>query len=122
MIEQSVSETKKQKRVRVVDVPSTTTPETAEELLNEVCEQGYYVLTIVPGDLGVTRAFFGKRRVLQYVENSDGRQDEALAIINAHPRESLRVLVERLRRAGIKRGKTWVSEKRLNTGQARLPE
>lgn len=42
----------------------------------------------------------------------DGRETEALAIIKADPDASLRQLVERLEDVGIRRGKTWISDKR----------
>lgn len=97
--------------IRVVDVHPTTTAEEAEQSLNAVCDEGYYVLSIVPCDDG-TRAFFGKRREPNK-PNVDGKREEALEIIKAHPNESVREIVARLQDAGIKRGRSWVSEQRF---------
>ncbi len=105
--------TETQKRIAVVDVPGTATAEEAEQLLNAACDRGYYVLSIVPGLTGV-RAFLGKRRDPKLRgKQTDGRHGEAMAIIKAHPRDSIRKLVGRLAAVGIKRGRTWVSEKRM---------
>ena len=46
------------------------------------------------------------------LRNADGKEDEALAIIRAHRSDSTFNLVERLKAAGIQRGKSWVSWKR----------
>lgn len=48
------------KQILVVDLPSGTTRERAESLLNGAYEQGYYLRTILPGDDGVW-AYLSKR-------------------------------------------------------------
>jgi hypothetical protein len=42
----------------------------------------------------------------------DGREDEAVRIMRANPELSVRELVDTLADSGVKRGKTWVSNKR----------
>ena len=106
----------------VVDVPLNATPEYAEHILNAACERGYYVLAILPGVMGGARGYFGKRRAPllrgnKPKSNTDGKQDAALAIIKANPGDSIRQLVNRMQDAGIIRGKTWVSEKRMELGR-----
>jgi hypothetical protein len=107
------------KRIRVVDVPSGATAETAENLLNAVCED-YYVMAIHPGDDGGARAFFnlrtrhlsGEDRPL-FRGNKDGKEETALSIIREHVEESCTKLEQRLAEAGIKRSVNWIGKKRL---------
>ena len=110
------------KTIIVVDVPPNVAPEQAELLLNAACERGYYVLAVLPGVMGGARGYFGKRREPllrgnKPKSNTDGKQDAALAIIKANPCYSIRQLVNRMQDAGIIRGKSWVSEKRMELGR-----
>ena len=103
------------RQILVADVPADATAEEAEALLNAVCDRGYYVLAITPGLNGGARGFFGRRREpksASRLRNRDGREAEALDIIRRWSDESCRVLQKRLGAAGIKRGHSWVSEKR----------
>lgn len=112
------------KQMMVVDMPFGTTAEQADVLLNGVCEQGYYVRTILPVENGV-RAYLNKRnpewvaQAAQAAENAqanraarDAENSKALEIIKSAPRDSVRMLKARLAKAGIKRGKNWVCETR----------
>ena len=46
--------------------------------------------------------------------NRDGQNEKALVIIKANPDMSIRALVNVLKDSGIKRGKTWVSDARID--------
>ena len=103
------------KQILVVDVPAASTAEEAERLLNAVCERGYYVLAILPGERGGAHAYFNRRRPIPIAPprgNRDGKADAAIDIIKANPDKSLSQTVELLKAAGIKRGINWVSTKR----------
>src|SRR5579872_7189061 len=106
------------KRILVVDVPAQATAETAERLLNEACEQGYYILAIHTQEGGGARAFFNLRTRLdragapRALGNRDGKEDAALEIIRMHPGDTIAGILGRLRAAGIQRGRNWVSQKR----------
>lgn len=105
--------------IRVIDIPNSTSAEEAASFLNALYAEGFYLHSVVPyGDR--MRAIFKilksetARRNPKQRGNTDGREADALTIIRDHPRDSIRVLLARLGRAGIKRGKNWVSEKRLS--------
>ncbi len=49
------------KSIRVVDVPVDATAEQAEEILNTVCDAGYYLMQFRSTETGVLRAFFKLR-------------------------------------------------------------
>jgi hypothetical protein len=106
------------KRIMVVDVPLSDMAEAAEQRLNDVCEAGYYIIAIQPGERGTSRAFFGLRtrsdRSPDEPKPDDRNQKDgvALGILRAHINDSIFTLVRRLESAGIKRGRNWVSEKR----------
>jgi hypothetical protein len=80
---------------------------------------------VLPLPCGRTRAFYrlvsraydkkpGERNKLGgFQANQDGKDDAAARIIRHNSILSVRELVELLAEAGIKRGKTWVSETRM---------
>ncbi len=70
-------------------------------------DQDDFVLKYVPGSENAVLA--PKTR---FKGNRDGKDDAAVAIINAHPALSLRELVELLDTHGIKRGKDWTQKNR----------
>lgn len=49
------------KTIRVVDIPAGATAEQAEEMLNAVCNDGYYFMQFRSSETGETRAFFKLR-------------------------------------------------------------
>ena len=49
--------------------------------------------------------------------NKDGKDDAALALLKAHPKASVRETVELLKEAGIKRGRSWIQERRAGIVQ-----
>jgi len=49
------------KSIRVVDVPVDATAEQAEEILNTVCDAGYYLMQFRSTETGLLRAFFKLR-------------------------------------------------------------
>lgn len=110
-------------RIQVVDVPAGATTEETERLLNDVCEQGYYVLAVLPVNHGGSRAYFNQRKHVPGKTargnpgNRDGKDEAALAIVEAHPKASIREVVELLNGAGIKRGRSWVQERRLRISE-----
>lgn len=114
--------------VEVVDVPPSATEDQARKLLNRPCEENRYMLVqvvILPD--GTQRAIYrmlaraldmkpGERALLcRFGGNRDGKEDAARALIEANRSKSLREIVNMLKQAGIKRGKTWVSEARMAT-------
>lgn len=112
-------ETSDKKHIVVIDIPSTSTAEEAAEMLNAVCDRGYYMRMVTPGlDGGAARAYFASRAQPEQKEpkpirNTDGKDDDALAIIRAHIGDPISHLVRRLQAVGIKRGKTWVADARI---------
>ena len=99
------------KRILVVDVPRGATAEEAEQLLNAPYDEGYYLDRLFDGFAeGIVRGFYK----LRVKPERDGAEDEAaLAIVKEHPKASVREVVEFLKQAGIKRGRSWVSQKRF---------
>jgi hypothetical protein len=51
----------KVKTIRVVDVPADATAEQAEDLLNSICNDGYYFMQFRSTETGALRAFFKLR-------------------------------------------------------------
>jgi len=104
--------------IRVIDIPNGTSPADAERLLNTPYTDGFYLFAAVScGD--VTRAIFkilkreiARRRGPTKRSNKDGQEVEAVAIIREWPEDSLNELVERLKAAGIERGRSWINVKR----------
>jgi predicted AAA+ superfamily ATPase len=109
--------------IRVVDVPDGTPADEAQKLLNEPCSENRYLLVqVLPLPGGATRAFYRLLRNAYHPDsphrqsftNLDGKDDAARAIISAHgQRLTIPALMRALADTGIKRGKTWVSERRL---------
>jgi hypothetical protein len=98
------------KQIVVIDLPEKSTTNEAEAALAAKYECGYYVVAAVPGVHG-TRFFFVKRResVNGMPPYDDGREAEAVALLQSHSGAPVMELVMRLREAGIYRGKNWVS-------------
>ena len=111
------------KRFLIIDMPAGISPEDAERLLNEPYEQGYYLRSIVPWPGVGARAVYQLLAKLMTDDeatepagpkaDADGREEEAIQVIRAHPDFSLRDIVVKLEEAGIKRSRSWVGEKRL---------
>ena len=115
--------------IRVVDVPDGTPADEAQRLLNVPCQENRYVLVqvfLLPN--GDTRAFFrlasvaydkkpGERGGFQ--ANKDGKGEAAKALIKANIGLSVRHLVRALAQSGIKRGRTWVNEARMDEREGR---
>jgi hypothetical protein len=102
------------KQIVVIDIPADATTEDAELAMTAEYERDYYAVAAIPwGNFGA-RFFFVKRReqaksVNGMPPNDDGREDEAVALLRAHPDTAVMELVMRLREAGIYRGRNWVS-------------
>jgi hypothetical protein len=102
--------------IEVVDVPPGTSEADARELFNRPCTENTYMLVqVLQMADGTQRAIY--RLLARALDTKpetqpEGREEEALAIIRAHPRDSLTHLMARLKAAGITRGHSWVSCKR----------
>jgi hypothetical protein len=66
------------------------------------------VTASVPPKLNPRRAFAG---------NKDGKDPEAIAFIKANPALTSRDIVAKLAELGIKRGRTWVQDRRTDAGR-----
>ena len=113
--------------IEVVDVPHGTSEDDARTLLNMPCEANRYMLVqVLPLPSGGTRAFYrltaraydqkpGERAELQcgFRANRDGMDDAARQLIKYNMARSVKALVKLLEGRGIKRGKNWVSDMRL---------
>lgn len=113
--------------IEVVDVPQGASEDEARTLLNRPCEANRYMLVqvfLLPN--GDTRAFYrlvaraydqkpGERPELQggFKADRDGMDDAARTLIKYNLGRSVRALVRLLEVRGIKRGKTWVGEMRM---------
>ncbi len=103
----------------VADVPLTATPEETARLLNDSCAPGFRVLSIVPWaahGVGV-RVFLGRRIPNPHKgrqRNRDGKEQQAIALVEENPGMSTRNVVRFLREHGIQRGKDWVATQRAN--------
>ena len=113
--------------IEVVDVPQGASEDDARTLLNRPCESSRYMLVqVLPLPGGGTRAFYrlvnraydqkpGERAELHgwFKANRDGMDDAARTLIKYNMGRSVRALVKLLEGRGIKRGKSWVSDMRL---------
>lgn len=122
--------------IEVVDVPQGASEDEARTLLNRPCETNRYMLVqvfLLPS--GATRAFYrlvssaydkkpDERNELHTntggspsyggnIANRDGQDDAARTIIKANSTWTVKALVKLLAESGIKRGKWWVTEARL---------
>jgi len=109
--------------IEVVDVPEGLSEDEARVLLNKPCEINRYMLVQVLPLPGGIRAFYrlvssaydkkpGERNQLR--THGDGNHEKAVAYIQAHPEMSLRQISLGLAAMGIKRGRTWVCDARMN--------
>lgn len=102
-----------QKIIRIIDVPLSATAEESERLLNQVCEDGYYLVTLTPHMMGL-RGYF-RRRVRQAKDADNG---PALDLLRAHPEMSCRAAAQMLTERGFPHKKDWVFHKRKELERA----
>lgn len=109
-----------EKLIIAVDVPSWASAEDAERIFNQPYSRGYYVLSIGQRADGSARGFFKKSRDPE----QNPKDEEALAIIRAHPRDSVTHLLARFKAAALKRSHNWISQQRtllkVERGEVRL--
>jgi hypothetical protein len=101
----------------VVDVPAGIAADETAQMLNDVCKRGYELRAVTATSDGHSRAFLSicvqpEQRIHGRGRDADGKESEALTIIRAHMDDSVFRLIQRLKDAGIKRGKNWVGWKR----------
>ena len=82
--------------------------------LNRAAADGFFLVNVV-GRLAFLRTTVTGRKPVRptIFLGRDGMDPEAREIVMAHPDKSVREVVDVLTEAGIKRGRTWVSDARI---------